>query len=263
MEREIMKRMGIGLQMYTLRDDTAKDFEGTLRKVAALGYEGVEFAGYGGMPAEKLRDLLSELNLKAIGSHVGLHLIRNQLQEEIAYLKTIGAKYMICPWLPIEEYQTEDAWKQLFALFEEVGAECHKNGLVFCYHNHAFEFESRIDGEYVFDALYASTSKDYVQVEMDTGWVHFAKLNPVDYIAKYAGRLPLVHLKDFNGVTEEGHINTLELGNGILPLDDLVRAASDAGTEWIIVEQDRCVKPPLESVEISMNWLKTNYLSLV
>lgn len=258
-----MKKMGIGLQMYTLREDTAKDFTGTLRKVAALGYEGVEFAGYGGMAADELRDLLNELNLKAIGAHVGLPLIKSRLQEEIAYLKTIGAKYMICPWLPIAEYQTEEAWKELFALFEQAGAACHQEGLVFCYHNHAFEFESRIDGEYVFDALYASTSPEFVQVEMDTGWVQFAKLDPVAYIAKYAGRLPLVHLKDYDGVTGEGQINTLELGNGTLPLGDLVRAASEAGTEWIIVEQDRCVKPPLESVEISLNWLKQNYLSLV
>jgi sugar phosphate isomerase/epimerase len=263
MEREYMKRMGIGLQMYTLRDETAKDFAGTLRKVAALGYEGVEFAGYGGMAAEDLRDLLAELNLKAIGAHVGLHLIRSQLQEEIAYLKTIGAKYLICPWLPANEYQTEAAWKELFVLFEEVGAACRKEGLVFCYHNHAFEFESQIGGEYVFDALYASTSPDSVQVEMDTGWVHYAKLDPVAYIVKYAGRLPLVHLKDYNGVTEQGFINTLELGNGILPLNNLVRAASEAGTEWIIVEQDRCENPPLQSIEISMNWLKQHYLSLI
>lgn len=94
-----MSRMNIGLQLYTLRDATAQDFEGTLRKVAAMGYEGVEFAGYGDIKAEDMRDLLQELNLKAIGSHVGLHLLEGNLDEEIAYLQTIGAKYAICPWL--------------------------------------------------------------------------------------------------------------------------------------------------------------------
>ena len=87
-----MRRMNIGLQMYT-RDETAQDFRGTLRKVAELGYEGVEFAGYGDIPAEEMKTLLQELGLKAIGSHVGLHLLRADLQKEIDYLKTIGAKY--------------------------------------------------------------------------------------------------------------------------------------------------------------------------
>jgi sugar phosphate isomerase/epimerase len=95
-----MPRMSVGLQLYTVRDAMAEDFEGTLRQVAAMGYEGVEFAGYGGMEAEKLRDLLQELNLTAIGSHIGLHLLEGQLEEEIAYLQTIGAKYAICPYLP-------------------------------------------------------------------------------------------------------------------------------------------------------------------
>jgi sugar phosphate isomerase/epimerase len=254
-----MRKMGIGLQMYTLREETAKDFAGTLRKVAELGYEGVEFAGYGGMTAEEVRDLLQELNLKAIGSHIGIAAIRDNLQGEIAYLKTIGAKYFICPWLPIAEYQTTEAWKALFELFKEAGAACQKEGLIFGYHNHAFEFEQKVDGEFVFDALYSATSPESVQVEMDTGWVQFAGQDTLAYIAKYAGRLPLVHLKDYRK-GEQGEMVTVELGHGELPLVGIIAASDKAGAEWIIVEQDRCQNPPLESVATSMNWLKNNYL---
>ncbi|MFD2611262.1 sugar phosphate isomerase/epimerase family protein [Paenibacillus gansuensis] len=257
-----MRKLGLGLQMYTLRDETERDFEGTLRKVAALGYEGVEFAGYGGKSAEEVRDLLQELNLKAIGAHVSLQAIRDNLQGEIAYLKTIGAKYFICPWLPIEDYQTPEAWKSLFTLFEDAGKACHNEGLVFGYHNHAFEFEQEVDGQFVFDALYSSTSAEQVQVEMDTGWVQFAGQDTLAYIAKYAGRLPLVHLKDYRK-GEQGEMITVELGNGELPLVDIISAADKAGSEWIIVEQDNCQNPPLESVETSMNWIKNNYLVLV
>lgn len=256
-----MRRMGIGLQLYTLRDELSRDFAGTLRRVAAMGYEGVEFAGYGGLAAEELRDLLAELNLKAVGSHVGYARIQSGLVDEIAYLKTIGAKYLICPYLNVADFKTEEDWRKLFGLFVQAGEACAKEGLVFCYHNHAFEFEIRVDGEYLFDALYAATPVETVQAEMDTGWVQYAGQDTLGYIARYAGRLPLVHLKDYDGKTAEGGINTLELGNGVLPLKDIILAASDAGAEWLIVEQDRCANPPLECVAASIDWLKTHYLN--
>ena len=144
-----MRRMNIGLQMYTLRDETAQDFRGTLRKVAELGYEGVEFAGYGDIPAEEMKTLLQELGLKAIGSHVGLHLLRADLQKEIDYLKTIGAKYMMCPYVAEEDRKDAEDWKNLFSFLEEVGAEARKQGLIFGYHNHAFEFEAEVEGQFV------------------------------------------------------------------------------------------------------------------
>jgi sugar phosphate isomerase/epimerase len=255
-----MRRMGIGLQMYTLRNETAQDFRGTLRKVAELGYEGVEFAGYGDIPAEEMKSLLQELGLKAIGSHVGLHLLRGDLQKEIDYLKTIGATYMICPYVMPEERGDAENWKQLYAFLQEVGMEARKQGLIFGYHNHDFEFTARVGDASVFDAMYAATSPEAVQVEMDVCWVQFAGEDPLSYIPKYAGRLPLLHLKDFSK-DEEGKMVTLELGKGIVNLPAVIQASSNAGVEWLIVEQDHCQKPPLESVENSFQWAKKNYLN--
>ncbi|MBO2944351.1 sugar phosphate isomerase/epimerase [Paenibacillus sp. F411] len=255
-----MRKMGIGLQLYTLRDETEADFKGTLRKVAELGYEGVEFAGYGGIPAEEMKSLLDELGLKAIGAHVGLHLLREDLQKEIQYLKTIGAKYMMCPYVAPEDRETEEDWKALFSFLEEAGAEAAKQGMVFGYHNHAFELTDQVGSETAFDAMYAATSPEYVQVEMDVCWVQFAGHDPIAYINKYAGRLPLLHLKDFDK-DAEGNIKTLELSQGVVDLPAVIQAASDAGTQWLIVEQDVCQNPPLQSIENSMNWVKNNYLN--
>ncbi|WP_168123722.1 sugar phosphate isomerase/epimerase [Paenibacillus sp. HB172176] len=255
-----MKRMGVGLQMYTLRDVTAVNFEDTLRKVAALGYEGVEFAGYGDMKAEEMRDLLQELNLKAIGSHVGLHLLESNLDNEIAYLKTIGAKYAICPWMPVEARDAA-AWQDNLKKFEQFGKKCAEAGILFAYHNHDFEFEVEIDGQIVFDAMYERIAPEFLQVEMDIGWVQYSGVDPLAYIRKYAGRLPLLHLKDFKGGEKGQKIDTVELGRGDLPLNDIIGAASDADVEWLIVEQDTCANPPLESVAESMEWMKANYLS--
>lgn len=255
-----MRRMGIGLQLYTLRQETEENFKGTLRKVAALGYEGVEFAGYGDVTAVEMKELLDELGLKAVGSHVGLAALRSDLQNQIDYLKTIGASYMICPYVAPEEREDAETWKELFVFLQEVGTEARKQGITFCYHNHDFEFKYNISDRLVFDALYAETSPDSVQVELDVCWVQFAGQDPLAYISKYSGRLPLIHLKDF-GKDEGGGMKTLELGKGSVNLTAVIDAASDAGVEWLIVEQDHCQIPPLESVANSMNWVKHHYLN--
>ncbi|MFC4809118.1 sugar phosphate isomerase/epimerase family protein [Paenibacillus sp. GCM10023250] len=254
-----MTKMKIGLQLYTLRDETAKDMKGTLRKVAAMGYEGVEFAGYGDIPAEEMRDLLKELNLVPFGSHVGLANLENKLDEEIAYLKTIGATYVVCPWIsPDNVAQGESFWRALIDKFAGIGERLKQEGLQFAYHNHDFEFALKIDGEFVFDAMYTKLPADLLKVEMDIGWVQYSNQDPLAYIAKYAGRLPLLHLKDFRKGEPGKQIDTVELGRGDLALNDIIAAAAKADVEWIVVEQDTCANPPLESVQTSMDWLKAN-----
>ncbi|MCM3635148.1 MULTISPECIES: sugar phosphate isomerase/epimerase family protein [Paenibacillus] len=257
-----MKRMNIGVQLYTLRDQLAEDFEGTLRHVAGLGYEGVEFFHYGDIPAARMKELLDELGLKAIGCHIQLSSLKDNLQAEIDYLKTIGSKYAICPWLP-EELRSVEAWQQHLVDLAAIGKACTEQGIELMYHNHDFEFSTRIDGQMVFEALFERVPAEDLKVEMDIGWVQFSGIDPVAYIQKYAGRLPLLHLKDYlkESRDPEKTIDTVELGEGDLPLEAIVKAASDADVEWIIVEQDSCTNPPLESVATSMNWLKKHYLN--
>ncbi|OGX68661.1 MAG: sugar phosphate isomerase [Paenibacillus sp. RIFOXYA1_FULL_44_5] len=247
--------MSIGLQLYTLRSEMAADLEGTLRKVASLGYEGVEFAGYFDFPADKLRSLLDELGLTAIGSHVGLVNLRGNLAGEIEYVKAIGGSYIICPHVADNERKDADNWKKLYVELQEIGEQVTKQGLQFGYHNHAFEFDIQVDGEFALDALYQATNSEQVLAEMDVCWVQYAGQDPVSYINKYAGRLPLLHLKDF-AKDEQNHMQTLELGQGIVQLDEVIAAAAQAGVKWLIVEQDRCQNPPLESIANSMKWLK-------
>lgn len=256
-----MSKLRIGLQLYTLREETEQDFRGTLRKVAELGYEGVEFAGYGDLSAEEMKALLDELGLKAISSHVSLQAMRSDLQKEIHYLKTIGAKYMICPYLAPEDRPQGDAWRELFSFLQETGTQAAKQGLIFGYHNHDFEFQDQVGDQAAFDALFSATTPDAVQVELDVCWVQFAGQDPLAYIQKYAGRLPLLHLKDFNK-GEDGEMITLELGKGSVNLPAVIEAASDAGVEWLIVEQDFCQNPPLESISNSLDWLKQNDLHI-
>ncbi|REE92843.1 sugar phosphate isomerase/epimerase [Paenibacillus taihuensis] len=251
--------MKIGLQLFTVRDDLAKDFKGTLRQVAAMGYEGVEFAGYGDIPAEEMKALLDELGIEAFGSHIGLQQLESNIEGEIAYLKTIGATYAILPWVSPEMVAGGEAfWRELITKLEQFGKKFHEAGLEFCYHNHDFEFALKIDGEFVFDAMYTKVPADLLKVEMDIGWVQYSGVDPLAYIAKYAGRLPLLHLKDFRKGHPGEQIDTVELGQGDLALNDIIAAADKANVQWIVVEQDRCANPPLESVQTSINWLREN-----
>lgn len=251
-----MAHIGIGLQMYTLREETKADFIGTLRKVAELGYEGVEFAGYGGVSAEDMKALLQELGMKAVGSHVGLQALRDNLQGEIDYVKTIGGQYLICPFMPAELRQDAEGWKAVFRELEEIGCKVREAGIGFAYHNHAFEFEMKVDGEYAFDAMYTQTSPEKLLVEMDSCWVQVGGENPADYVRKYSGRLPLVHVKDYGEIDAEKK-DTKELGTGEIDLSGVIEASLASGVEWLIVEQDRCHQhSPLESVGNSIRWLQ-------
>ncbi|WP_127531159.1 sugar phosphate isomerase/epimerase family protein [Paenibacillus kobensis] len=257
-----MQRMGIGCQLYTLRDEMEKDVPGTLRKVAELGFEGVEFAGYFNIPAEQMRALLDENGLKAFSTHVDYTRLNDDLQGEIAYAKAIGAKYIPCSYIKPEDRQNPEDWRGIIDFLHTVAEEVNKHGLQFCYHNHEFEFETKLDDVSVYEKLFTTIGDNLMKSELDVCWVQFAKEDPLAVIRQYAGRLPLLHAKDFKRGEDNGMI-TLQLGKGEVDLPAVLEEASRAGVEWLIVEQDFCQIPPFESVEASLNWLKEHYLTKV
>lgn len=240
----------IALQFYTVRDESSKDFIGTLEKVAEIGYQGIEFAGFGDLGAPELKKHLDRLGLKSVGNHTGMDLLQNNLDEVIEYNLVIGSKYIICPFLKPE---SKEEYLEAAEFFDMVGKKCSEKGLVFCYHNHAHEF-TQYDGKYALDLMFENTDSKNMQAEIDTYWVHYAGIDPVEYVLKYSGRCPLVHIKDMKG---SGDSRTFtEVGTGIIDIRGIVSAADKAGAEWLIVEQDRCEIPSLESAEISFGNLK-------
>ncbi|WP_261303008.1 sugar phosphate isomerase/epimerase family protein [Paenibacillus andongensis] len=250
-----MKKIGIGLQLYTLRDEMTHDAATVLQKVAELGYEGVEFAGYYDFSPEQLKTLLTDLSLKAIGSHVSMERLQNYLEEEIAMNVAIGSRYVVCPGINQEQRQ---ALPETVAFFVECSKQFASKGIAFGFHNHYVEFTETYEGQPWFDALFGCTSPDDMKSELDVCWVHNAGCDPIAYLEKYAGRVPLIHLKDIRKFAD-GTYQTLELGRGEMNLPAIIAAAEAAGTEWLIVEQDDCELSALESVKISMDWLRQNY----
>ncbi len=244
-----MGKAPVALQMYTLRDDTGKDFVGTLRKVAEIGYAGVEFAGYGGLGADEMKKLLAELNLRPAGAHIGLG---GDLSRDVDYSLAIGNRYLTVSALPEEMRGERSAWLRGAEALNKAGAELKRNGLQLCYHNHAFEFE-KVDGEYAYDLLVGATDPGVVMLEPDVFWLQYGGVNPVDYIRKYADRIALLHLKDMAPGPERAFA---EVGEGVLDWDAIFQAAEKTPVQWFIVEQDICRRPALESVRISLENLK-------
>ncbi|WP_322924766.1 sugar phosphate isomerase/epimerase [Paenibacillus campi] len=242
----------VGLQLFTVREDLERDFEGTIAKIAELGYQGVEFAGFYGRSAEQIADLLKQHNLEVVGSHTQYNDLLNDAQSLIDYNKAIGNKYIIVPYLSEEQ---RGNWSELFANLRKIAEVCNQNDVVLLYHNHDFELSEKIGDHTVLDALYAELPADLIQVELDTAWVQYSGYDAIEYIDKYAGRLPLVHWKDFKR-TDDG-IQMMELGEGEVPVARVGDAADKAGAEWIIVEQDNSLQAPLQSIEQSINWVKS------
>jgi len=242
----------VGLQLYTVREDLERDFEGTIEKVAALGYQGVEFAGYYGRTAEQVKTLLDKHNLEVVGAHTPYVDLLEDAQSLIDFNKAIGNRYIIVPYLAEEQRSN---WPEIFENLRKLGEICNKNDVVLLYHNHDFEFTEKIGERTVLDAMYEEIPADLIQVELDSAWVEYSGHDAVEYINKYAGRLPIVHWKDFKR-TDDG-IQMMELGEGEAPVARIGDAADKAGAEWIVVEQDNSLQAPMQSIEQSMNWVKS------
>ncbi|MCS7221718.1 MAG: sugar phosphate isomerase/epimerase [Anaerolineae bacterium] len=247
-----MSKLPIALQMYTVRDVAEKDFLGTLRQVAQIGYAGVELAGTGDLSARELRAVLDDLGLLVAGSHTPLHTLESDLAGVIEFNQAIGSPHIIIPWVPSERRQTLDGWRQVAASLNEIGQKVRQAGLYLCYHNHAFEFEA-FDGKFALDWLYELTDPELVKAELDTYWIQYAGQDPAAYIRKYAHRLGLLHLKDMEPGDE--HMFA-EVGEGILNWPAIFQAAEASTARWYVVEQDRSRRSSVESARLSFENLK-------
>ncbi|WP_309868081.1 sugar phosphate isomerase/epimerase [Bacillus sp. SLBN-46] len=243
--------------MYTLREESEVDFVGTLRKVAELGFNGVEFAGYGGLPVLEVKKVLDELGLQAAASHVPLEDLESNLEQVIEDQKLLGSKYVVCPYL-LPERRTEQDYQALILLLEQAGQKCRQEGITLCYHNHDFELERLSDGRTALESIFEDTNAENVKAELDVYWLTKAGEKPVEWMNRYRNRTPLIHLKDMT-TDEEQYF--AELGTGGVDIESVLNLGVDAGVDWWIVEQDFSRRTPFESIEISINFLKEKLTS--
>jgi sugar phosphate isomerase/epimerase len=242
----------IGLQLYTVRKELERDFEGTLAKVAALGFAEVEFADYYKHTPKQIKSILAANGLSAPSTHVSTSVLRGDLQETIEAARIIGHRYVVCAYLPAEERKSLDDYKRLIDLFNSVGERLKKAGIQFCYHNHDFEFAA-MDGKCPYDVMLAETNPELVTLEMDLYWIIKAGRKPIAYFQKYPGRFPLVHVKDMDGTPKRFFT---EVGRGIIDFKQIFARSDEAGIKHYFVEQDETPGSPFASIKISIDYLK-------
>jgi|CeladaMinimDraft_18_1061708.scaffolds.fasta_scaffold04119_1 sugar phosphate isomerase/epimerase len=254
-----MTKPVIGIQLYTFRDVTKDDLLGTIEKVAKIGYEAVEFAGYFGHTAKEIRKVLDDNGLKAPSAHVGLNFrepdkFEDDLKQQIEYAQELGLEYVITPAAPFREVSTEEELEPIFAMLDRASQLVTEAGLKYGYHNHDFEFRT-IGGKTIMDRLLERIPADRLIAQFDLGWVHVGGQSPKEYLARYKGRVPIVHFKDF----VQGREDT-EIGYGAVGFDSVLPAALDAGVNTIIVEQEQFKSSPFESAAISLEFFKKHGL---
>ncbi|MBV9280330.1 MAG: sugar phosphate isomerase/epimerase [Chloroflexi bacterium] len=240
----------IALQLYTVRDLVSHDYIGALRQVADAGYRAVELAGTAGMAPADLRAALDAVGLRAVSAHVRLDDLRRPAQELLAQLEPLGCSYAALAWLPPEERGSVDGARRLAGLLNRCARTFQTSGIRFGYHNHDFEF-APLGSTTMFELLAAETDPDLVFFELDVYWAQFAGMDPAELIRRYAGRMPLLHMKDMRA----GDRSFAPVGTGVLDWPAIVEAARAAGTEWFIVEQDTSDRP-LDDVRTSLHNLR-------
>lgn len=235
--------MRIGLQLYSVREDCAKDLPGVLKAVAQMGYEGVEFAGYYGRSAEELKKLLDENKLVCCGTHISLEsLLGDEFDKTVAFNKTLGNRFLIVPGLAAERTRSKEAWLATAKLFNEISEKLRPHNMWVGYHNHTTEF-TPLDGELPWDTFFGNTNRRVV-MQFDTGNALAGGAEAVPFIRKYPGRALTVHIKEHSATNDKALI-----GEGDVPWKELLPLLRTTGrTRWLIVEQESYAYPPMECV---------------
>jgi len=247
------ERLGkIGVQLYTVRDAMAKDFDGTLRKVAQIGYQEVEFAGYFGRTPAQVKESLRQAGLSAPSTHVEYDAVKNDWPDALDAARGAGIQYVVVAWINEDDRKTIDDWKRIADRLNSAATTAASAGLRLAYHNHSYEFVP-VQGQVPYDLLLASTDPKLVRLEMDLYWVTVGGRNPLDYFARWPGRFPLVHIKDSKGPPA----NTMtEVGSGTIDWKAILAKHKEAGIEHYFVEHDEPAAA-FASVTASYEYLRT------
>ena len=242
----------VGIQLYTVRKFMEQDFDGTLAKVAQIGYREVEFAGYFGKSPQEASAALRKNGLTSPSEHVPYDTVEKKWPETLEGAHVTGQKYIVCPWIDVTQRKEPDGWKRAADLFNRAGEASQTAGIQFAYHNHAFEFEpyDSLGGKMPYDFLLAETDPKFVKMEMDLCWITVGGQDPLAYFDRYPGRFPMVHVKDWNkegAITdphepEAGHPvkagHMANVGGGSIDWKRIFAQSSKAGIQHYFVEND-------------------------
>lgn len=267
----------VAVQVYSVRDVAEADLAGTFRKIKEMGYDGVEFAGLYGYSPDYIKGLCDGIGLVPISAHIPLVDMLADPEKVFADYAKIGVKFAAVPYVTEERRPGAEKFEETINDIAKLGAVAKKYGITLLYHNHDFEFK-KVDGEYGLDVLYSRVPKEYLETELDTCWVNVGGENPSEYIEKYSGRTPVVHLKDFymsgklpthlyaliglDDDKKEDEPSTFEfrpVGHGMQDMPSILAASEKSGAQWVVVEQDEPSMglSRMDSIKTSIEYLKS------
>lgn len=245
--------MKVGLQLYSIRDLMESDMDAALYEVSKAGYEYVEFAGFFGKSAAQINELLSKYDLKAISVHQKYEELITNEEGILDFLKDIGIKYSAIPYMSRELHKGNSEYDRIIEDIKNASENLKKYGIQMLYHNHDFEFYT-YEGKYLNDWIIESVGKENIIPEIDTCWVKYAGVDLCGYIKKYSGNVPVLHLKDF---CRENGFKMRPVGYGCQDWKAILDTAQEAGTEYLIVEQDHHYgDDPIDNITKSRSYLK-------
>jgi sugar phosphate isomerase/epimerase len=234
----------VGLQLYSLRDQFAKNVPGTLDEVKSFGIKYGELAGTYNLPPEKFHQELSARGIKPVAAHFGYERYRDDVEGVAKEAKALGLEYAGCAWIPHQGDFDEKTCREAIAIFNKAGEALAKHGLKFFYHVHGFEFQPHGQGT-LLDLLFQETNPKFVNYEMDIFWIVFPGQDPVKLLEKYPKRWQLMHLKDMRKGTQTGSLsggtdvkNDAALGQGLMDLPAILKAAKKVGVKWYFIEDE-------------------------
>ena len=241
----------IGVQLYTVRQAMAEDFEGTLSRIAEIGYEEVEFAGYFGKNDTEVRVALDEAGLVAPSAHVSYAQLSDDWARTIDAAWEMGHDYLICPGLPRSERSSLDGYRRVADVFNRAAEQALQESIAFGYHNHAQEFVP-IDGQVPYDVLLAETDSETVLMQMDLFWILRGGRDPLEYFDRYPGRFHSVHVKDMDGLPDG---DMVDVGQGNIDFAAIFARREQAGIRHFFVEHDEPAEQ-FESIRVSYEYLR-------
>ena len=239
-------RKEVSVQLYSVRAELEKDYEGVMRKIAGFGYKFVEPAGFPGTTLEKAAKLYDELGIRALSMHGQLP-VGDDVNQAIETAKALGAEYIVSGKGP-DDFKTVDDIKKVAELFSEASANAAKHGIRIGYHNHYWEMDI-VDGAPGY-RIFMENTPDDVKMEIDTYWVKVGGLDPVEVIKEAGERAPLIHMKDGD---IEPRAPMKAVGSGAMDFPPIVEAAEFA--ELLVVELDACATDMLEAVKKSYDYI--------
>jgi sugar phosphate isomerase/epimerase len=262
---EVHKVDRIGIEAYTIRDLLDKDFDGTLEKIAAIGFKEIEFGPTIKDP-NKTRATLDRLGMTSPSGAFAFEDMSRKWPEVLDHCQIMGHHYIVIGSIDGDLRNQPDGWQRGAEAFNRTGAVTSKSGILVMYHCHWREFVPMADGRVPYEILLKETDPRYVQMEMDLGWTNIGGADPLDWFARYPGRFPLVHVKDFRKLPDRKVVyggkfdgdqvipDMTEIGKGVIDWKRIFAHSEQAGIKHYYVEHD-LAKDPMEYARASFRYL--------